>query len=115
MVKRPAPSQARPGAAARPKCSHCKSALAQAIIGNETRCSACIDELLLKRLNSTFKVHRALQHGDAVLAAVSGGPSSMTLADLLGRIQAKRWDRMVRGEVRSCQLPVFVAVSGVRS
>jgi hypothetical protein len=105
VIRRPCPKTSSAAAGARFKCFKCRTALARIIVGNEKWCSACMKYVQLDKMVNVVKVQKALVHGDEVSVAVSGGPCSMVLVDILNHIRTRNWSRQVRGEVRiSCTL-----------
>lgn len=98
VVRRPRPKTSS-AAGARFKCVKCRTAQAHIIVGNEKWCSACMKSVVLGKMVNVAKVQKALVHGDQVSVAVSGGPCSMALVDILNHIRTRNWSRQVRGEV----------------
>lgn len=81
------------------KCQKCSKELAQVISESGRLCAECLAAAVHAKLSKTLKVYDGLVHGDQVVAAVSGGPSSMALAHLLSHFCVLDWTRPQRGKV----------------
>lgn len=81
------------------KCQKCLDKLAQIISESGRLCAECLTVAVHAKLSKTLKVYDGLVHGDEVVAAVSGGPSSMALAHLLSHFCVLDWTRPHRGKV----------------
>jgi hypothetical protein len=81
-------------------CCDCSSAPAQADLSGGRRCSSCLSTQVLGKFLKALKMNRAVNNGDRVLVAVSGGPCSMALAHLLTKVSATNEQRLERGKIR---------------
>ena len=104
VTKRPKPQPSRAATIARTRCTKCQDALAQAVLGNEKRCSSCLQTALHSKITNAVKVHKAIVPGDVVAVAISGGPCSTALLDLLNSVRNRQWTRQVRGQVRTSHM-----------
>eukprot|EP00892_Ulva_mutabilis_P011044 jgi/Ulvmu1/8311/UM042_0017.1 len=87
------------------KCQKCLTQIAQIISECGRLCAECLTAAVQAKLSKTLKVYDGLVHGDQIVAAVSGGPSSMALAHLLSHFCVLDWSRPHRGKV-SCKIHV---------
>jgi len=98
------------------------------------RSKSMIEKKILKTVKQTIASHRMLAAGDSVLIAVSGGPDSVTLADVLRtlapdyrlrmaiahlnhglrRQDSERDAQFVAGLARQLDLPLYAAKKDVR-
>ena len=101
-VKRDKPVQHYASGDAKQLCSKCKQALAQISVASDRRCATCLTSGLHAKLVKACKLHRAIVDGDSVLVALSGGPCSLALLDLLSTLHTTDWSRPQQGKACLC-------------
>jgi hypothetical protein len=81
------------------QCCDCSSAPAQVHGAGGAKCNSCFNTQVHGKFLKVLKANRAVNNGDRVLVAVSGGACSMALAHLHSRVLAPTGQRPERGKV----------------